>query len=128
LIYREEQISHKTFERYKNRPDKLIYRSVTYSEKLYDFSSGDSIIKDNNLDKEIKVKKMTQKFELDPSKPAEEQKRKTVFNLETDEIVIYYHFKEGQIFRKPSHYDRNVLRNSGNQGDMNEKDQGDESK
>jgi hypothetical protein len=38
---------------------------------------------------------MTQKFELDPSRPAEEQMRKAVFNLETDEIVIYYHFKEG---------------------------------
>jgi hypothetical protein len=54
--------------------------------------------------------------------------RKAVFNLESDEIIIYYHFKEGQIFRKPSHYNRNELRNSGNQGEMNEKDQGDESK
>ena len=80
---------------YKNRPDKLIYRSVTYAEKLDDFTSADSVIKDNNLDKEIKVKKMTQKFELDESRPAEEQMRKAVFNLETDEIVIYYHFKEG---------------------------------
>ena len=35
LIYREEQISHKTFERYKNRPDKLEYRSVTYSGDDY---------------------------------------------------------------------------------------------
>ena len=35
-------------------------------------TSGDSVIKDNNLDKEIKVKKMTQKFELDTSRPAEE--------------------------------------------------------
>jgi len=69
--------------------------SVTYSEKLDDFTSADSVIKDNNLDKEIKVKKMTRKFELDASKPAEEQMRKAVFNLETDEIVIYYHFKEG---------------------------------
>lgn len=30
LIYREEQIGRKTFERYKGREDKLIYSSVTY--------------------------------------------------------------------------------------------------
>ena len=30
LIYREEQIGHKTFERYKGREDKLVYRSVTF--------------------------------------------------------------------------------------------------
>jgi hypothetical protein len=30
LIYREEQIGRKTFERYKNREDRLIYRSVTF--------------------------------------------------------------------------------------------------
>jgi hypothetical protein len=71
---------------------------------------------------------MTQKFELDPSRPAEEQMRKAVFNLETDEIVIYYHFNEGQIFRKPSHYNRNELRNSGNNGDMNENEKENESK
>jgi hypothetical protein len=31
LIYREEQIGHKTFERYKGREDRLIYRSVTFT-------------------------------------------------------------------------------------------------
>lgn len=32
LIYREEQIKTKTFERYKGREDKLIFRSVTYAD------------------------------------------------------------------------------------------------
>lgn len=32
LIYREEQIKVKTFERYKGREDKLIYRSVTFAD------------------------------------------------------------------------------------------------
>jgi hypothetical protein len=30
LIYREEQIGRKTFEYYKGREDRLIYRSVTF--------------------------------------------------------------------------------------------------
>lgn len=33
LIYREEQIGRKTFEYYKGREDKLIYRSVTFDPK-----------------------------------------------------------------------------------------------
>jgi len=49
---------------------------------------------------------MAQKFELDPNIPADQQMRKTVFNLETGEVVIHYHFKEGQIFRKPKYYNR----------------------
>ena len=51
LIYREEQISHKTLERYKNRPDKLIYRSVTYCppEEQKTSEQEDLFIEDNNL-------------------------------------------------------------------------------
>ena len=33
LIYREEIIGHKTIEKYKNREDKLIYRSVTFQKQ-----------------------------------------------------------------------------------------------
>jgi hypothetical protein len=33
LIYREEQIGRKTFERYKGREDRLVYRSVTFDPK-----------------------------------------------------------------------------------------------
>lgn len=70
---------------------------------------------------------MAQKFELDPNVPADQQMRKTVFNLETGEVVIHYHFKEGQIFRKPKYYNRQDLIGQGKSGDMNEKDT-DESK
>ena len=38
---------------------------------------------------------MTQKWDLDETKPAEEQMRKAVFNLETDQVTVYYHYKEG---------------------------------
>lgn len=34
LIYREEQIGNKTFERFLGRPDRLIYRSVTYDPNI----------------------------------------------------------------------------------------------
>ena len=53
--------------------------------------------------------------------------RKTVFNFEIDEVVIHYHFKEGQIFRKPKYYNRSDLLGQGKSNDINEKES-DESK
>ena len=60
LIYREEQISNKTLERYKNRPDKLVFRSVTYcaNQKGPFDRAEDLFVEDNNLSKELKIKKM----------------------------------------------------------------------
>ena len=57
--------------RYKNRQDKLIYRSVTYDPNLHP-TNNPPMVKDLHTDKEYVILKMTQKFELDPSKPAEE--------------------------------------------------------
>jgi len=49
---------------------------------------------------------MAQKFELDQSKPANEQIRKTEFNIAKSLVLIYYHYQEGQIFRKPDKINR----------------------
>ena len=58
LIYREEQIGRKTFEYYKGREDRLIYRSVTFDpdrpkdpQSLY--------LKENHLQEDVTIKKMT---------------------------------------------------------------------
>jgi hypothetical protein len=59
------------------------------------------------------VRKLAQKFELDHSKPAQEQIRKTVFKYidEHDKnsgsqgsTIVYYHVKNGQIYRPPVEY------------------------
>jgi hypothetical protein len=47
--------------------------------------------------------------------------------METGEVIVSYHFKEGQVFRKPKVYNRQELISQGKSGDMNEKDT-DESK
>jgi len=61
---------------------------------------------------------MAQKFELDPSKDPSTQIRKTEFNIEKNSVFIYYHYKEGQIFRKPVKVDRTDLISQGKMGDM----------
>ena len=38
---------------------------------------------------------MTEQYELDANKAAEEQIRKCVFNLDKEMVYIYYHYKEG---------------------------------
>ena len=56
---------------------------------------------------------MAQKYELDPKKDPEQQIRKTEFNIVKGFNYIYYHYKEGQIFRKPEKIDRLELITSG---------------
>jgi hypothetical protein len=70
LIYREEQIGRKTFEYYKVREDRLIYRSVTFDP---DAKMEPQSLKmtENHTGGEVVLKKMTQKFELDPYYPAD---------------------------------------------------------
>jgi len=100
LIYREEQIGNKVQEFFKGREDKLEYRSVKFDDtKTYE-TEVDMSIEDKTYGKFYVIKKMTQKFELDPSKPAEEQIRKTVFMIDQanpakDKVLIHYHYKEG---------------------------------
>jgi hypothetical protein len=47
LIYREEKIGHKTFEYYKGREDKMVYRSVTFTLDKKK-GSNDLILKENH--------------------------------------------------------------------------------
>lgn len=53
--------------------------------------------------------------------------RKCVFDIKGNEVKIYYHYKEGQIFREPLIKNRQDLISQGKSGEMNEKDT-DESK
>ena len=70
LIYREEQIGHKTFERYKGREDRLVYRSVTFTPDKRPTPQNLTIL-DNHHHKECVILKMSQRFAFDPSLPAE---------------------------------------------------------
>jgi hypothetical protein len=59
LIYREEQIGHKTFERYKGREDRLIYRSVTFTPPARRALPKDLTIHDNHYKGECVILKMS---------------------------------------------------------------------
>ena len=97
LIYREEHVGKKTFEFYNGREDKLIYRSVTFDPDQKPTDQDIKFRDNHHPDREAVIKKMTQKFELDPSFPASAQIKKTEFNLQKNEVYIYYHFRDGCI-------------------------------
>lgn len=96
LIYREEKILRKTIEKYKGRIDHLIYRSVTFDPDAIP-EGRDLVFKENHSGKEVLILKMTQKFELDPARPPEQQLRKIVFDQVKKKIFEYYHYRENNI-------------------------------
>lgn len=122
LIYREEQIGKKTFEKYKGREDKLVYRSCTFDPNVVVDTNKDIYIQDKTYNRNYFQKKVAQKFEIDKNKPASEQIRKTEFHIQDNKVFIYYHYEEGQIFRKPVELNRIDLIQHGKMGDVGDQD------
>lgn len=124
LILREEFFDQKNkiIEEYKNRPDKLIYRSVTFSPNSDLLQQTSLKIKENNYGREVVINKMTQKFELDPDLPAANQIKKTEFNIAMKQVFIYYHYEEGKITTRDEEWDRDDLIGHANIDNVNDKD------
>lgn len=58
---------------------------------------------------------------MDPELPAEQQIRRTEFNLEKGKVFIYYHFRDGKITSQSEQFERAALIGEAKLGDMNEK-------
>ena len=124
LILREEFFDQKNkiIEEYKNRPDKLIYRSVTFTPNADLITPQSLKIKENNYGREVVINKMTQKFELDPDLPAANQIKKTEFNIAMKQVFIYYHYEEGKITTRDEEWNRDDLIGHANIDNVNDKD------
>ena len=124
LILREEffDSKNKIIEEYKNRPDKLVYRSVTFSPNSEILQSAIKL-PENNYGKNVLINKMTQKFELDPDLPAANQIKKTEFNIKRNQVYIDYHYEEGKITTRSEEWKRDDLIGHANIDNVNDKDQ-----
>jgi len=117
LIYREEQILHKTIERYKSRPDKLIYRSITFDPgKTLDVK--DTAFKDNHSGKNVVTRKMTLRYELDKTRPPEVQHSKVVINYDKKILTEYFHYSENSVKQVVKEHSLETLRST----DANDKE------
>ena len=79
-------------------------------------------MKDNNLGQEVRILKMTQKFDLDPwEKDVEKQIKKFECNMEKKTLKIYNHYADGKITSKDVEFDRDwVITNSKGSDDKQE--------
>jgi hypothetical protein len=124
LIMREELFTvnkNKIIEEYKNRPDRLVYRSCVFDPKNSP-KNTDLRMDENNYKKTVKLKKMTQKFDLDPDMPAATQMKKTEFNLDLQKVYIHYHYEEGKITSSEEQWDRNQYIGQAKLDNVNDKD------
>ncbi|CAD8138022.1 unnamed protein product [Paramecium pentaurelia] len=96
LIKRIEKIGEKTIEEYENRDDRVIYRSVRFDPKDKKFEQRDLTHNDRYMG-QVKITKMTQKYELSELYPASEQPQKVVIDLQKNIIKVYYHMNKGEI-------------------------------
>eukprot|EP00803_Ostreobium_quekettii_P006145 evm.model.scf_58.17 EVM.evm.TU.scf_58.17 scf_58:148652-165934(+) len=100
LVCREEYLQRKMIETYTGRDDRLVYRSVTYSqaspdaERQQDHKPAGVKRKQENL---IPIVKMTEKFSRNPDVPADEDVAKRVFYRSQDMIKIEFHYAKNKI-------------------------------
>lgn len=64
---------------------------------------------ENNYKMKVPIKKMTQKFDLDPEQAAAKQMRKTEFNFDKQAVYIFYHYESGKITSNEEEWDRGDL-------------------
>ena len=71
----------------------------------------------------VPIKKMTQKFDLDPDQPASKQMRKTEFNFDKQIVYIFYHYEDGKITSNEEEWDRADLLGDAKADDPNGNEQ-----
>jgi len=97
LVKRVDEMGKKCMEYFEGRDDKLIYRSVSVTPDR-DLTGGKTTytLPGGQLG-ELVIHKMTEKFERDQSKPAEEDVKKRTYYVKTNQIREIYHYTTGRI-------------------------------
>jgi len=109
LIERIEKIGSKTIERYQNRDDRIIQRSVRFERKVA--TNKDKLINDTQMSETFPITKLTQKYEKNPHLPAREQVQKMVVNMNKQPqlVQLYYHMEEGDLAPIYAEYERDTI-------------------
>ncbi|EGR28306.1 hypothetical protein IMG5_178860 [Ichthyophthirius multifiliis] len=109
LIQRQEIIGEKTILKYKNRDDRIIYRSIRFcSKKSSNNFINDKVFVDNNIG-EVYILKITQKYSKNLYQNANDQIAKIIIDFIQDEVVVYFHLNEGEITPIVKIYQRDQL-------------------
>jgi len=97
LVKRVDEMGKKCMEYFEGRDDKLIYRSVSVTPDR-DLTGGKTTytLPGGQLG-ELVIHKMTEKFERDEKKAAEEDVKKRTYYVRTNQIREIYHYTTGRI-------------------------------
>lgn len=101
LASREEDFGVKIIERFENRPDFLVYRSVRLAPAAAGAASGQSpyTLQDAGLSTDVAVAKMTEKFARNPAKRAHDNIAKRTYYVSEGRIRTVYHYDDPRVTR-----------------------------
>ncbi|MCQ2819637.1 MAG: snapin/pallidin family protein [archaeon] len=106
LVYREEIFGKKIIHRYRDRDDKVFERKILLDKDTKVKKTSYRFFLDTPwYDKEILIRKFTQKQNYNPMYPPETQifKLSYTFQAETD-IQVIHHYGKGKILSKPDNF------------------------
>jgi len=107
LVTRIEEFGVKTTEHFQNRDDRLLYRSVTYDPlpprpptptSTQPGGAAKRIGRKKKVEEPLQpIRKMTEKYSVDPDKPPEQCVAKRTFYVAGDQIRLDFHYGNARI-------------------------------
>lgn len=95
-------------EYYQNREDRVLSRSIRFIPADDKKSTKDYTYVDNYI-RDVRIVKMTVKFEKNPRRPANEQIAKLSIDLQKYQVTAWFHMNEGEISPVSKVYSRDQI-------------------
>jgi hypothetical protein len=98
LATREEEFGQKIIERFEDRPDHLVYRSVRLVQDV-SVNKSPYVLQDAGPTSDVVVAKMTEKFARNKAKRAVEDMAKRTFYVAESRVRTVYHYDDPKVTR-----------------------------
>lgn len=99
LTCREEDFGVKIIERFENRPDFLMYRSVRLAVDNTGSSKSPYTLQDAGPVSDVVVAKMTEKYARNPARRAHDNVAKRTFYVSEGRVRTIYHYDDPRVTR-----------------------------
>ncbi|GMI19216.1 hypothetical protein TeGR_g6973, partial [Tetraparma gracilis] len=106
LVCREETIGKKIIEKFEGRTDKLVYRSIAVNVSADSANKSTFILPGGGQNPDLQVTKMTEKYERNPAKDANEDIAKRTYNVKDHKVRTQYHYADSCITRSTAQHDK----------------------
>ena len=117
LLCREEVIGKKIVEKFENRTDGLVYRSIAVKESGEGGNKSTFILPGGGQNPDLQVIKMTEKFSRNLERSAEEDIAKRTYYVKENRVRTQYHYANSCITRSTVGHDKERGVEAGNEGE-----------